>query len=31
MGVLITYAILMLTLIGVMMYLSYRDVRHHHE
>ncbi len=31
MEVLAAYAILMLVLTVLMMYLSYRDVRHHHE
>ena len=31
MGVLVTYAVLMFMLIALMMYLSYQDVRHHHE
>ncbi len=31
MFVLATYAILMLLLIGLILYLSYQDVKHHHE
>jgi len=30
MAVLITYAIVMVIMIGVIMYLSYRDVKHDH-